>query len=66
MLYQKFHLSALAGFAIVSHWRPFLLFSVASGALADRFDPRRIVPRPAISPSPPCPVDKSRPPMRAA
>jgi hypothetical protein len=46
MLYQKFHLSALAGFAIVSHWRPFLLFLVASGALADRFDPRRIVPSP--------------------
>ncbi len=33
----------MAGFAIVSHWLPFLLFSVASGALADRFDPRRII-----------------------
>ena len=43
MLYQKFHSPALAGFAIVSHWLPFLLFSVASGALADRFDPRRII-----------------------
>jgi MFS family permease len=43
MVYQKFHSPALAGFAIVSHWLPFLLFSVASGALADRFDPRRII-----------------------
>ena len=43
MLYQKFHSPALAGFAIVSHWLPFLMFSVASGALADRFDPRRVI-----------------------
>jgi MFS family permease len=28
---------------VVSHWLPFLLFSVASGALADRFDPRRLI-----------------------
>jgi MFS family permease len=43
MLFQKFHSPALAGFAIVSHWLPYLLFSVASGALADRYDPRRII-----------------------
>jgi MFS family permease len=43
MMYQKFHSPALGGFAIVSHWLPFLLFSVASGALADRFDPRRVI-----------------------
>jgi MFS family permease len=43
MVYQKFHSPALAGFAIVSHWLPFLLFSVASGALAERFDPRRVI-----------------------
>jgi MFS family permease len=43
MVFQKFHSPALAGFAIVSHWLPFLLFSVASGALADRFDPRRVI-----------------------
>ncbi|HEX3939400.1 MAG TPA: MFS transporter [Xanthobacteraceae bacterium] len=43
VLYQKFHSPALAGFAIVSHWLPFLLFSVASGALADRVDPRRLI-----------------------
>jgi MFS family permease len=43
MMFQKFHSPALAGFAVVSHWLPFLLFSVATGALADRFDPRRII-----------------------
>ena len=43
MLYQKFHSPALAGFAVLSHWAPFLLFSVASGALADKFDPRRLI-----------------------
>jgi MFS family permease len=43
MLFQKFHSPALAGFAVVSHWLPFLLFSVATGALADRVDPRRII-----------------------
>jgi len=43
MVYQKFHSPALGGFAVVSHWLPFLLFSVLSGALADRFDPRRII-----------------------
>src|SRR5271155_5060201 len=43
VLFQKFHSPALAGFAVLSHWLPFLLFSVATGALADRFDPRRII-----------------------
>lgn len=43
LLFEKFHSPALGGFAIVSHWLPFLLFSVWSGALADRFDPRRII-----------------------
>ena len=43
VVFQKFHSPALAGFAVVSHWLPFLLFSVASGALADRFDPRRLI-----------------------
>jgi MFS family permease len=43
MMFQKFHSPALAGFAIVSHWLPFLLFSVAAGALTDRLDPRRII-----------------------
>lgn len=43
VVYQKFHSPALGGFAIVSHWLPFLLFSVAAGALADRIDPRRVI-----------------------
>ena len=41
--FQKFHSAALAGFAVVSHWLPYLLFSVAVGALNDRYDSRRIV-----------------------
>ncbi len=43
MMFEKFHSQALGGFAVVSHWLPFLVFSVYSGALADRFDPRRII-----------------------
>jgi MFS family permease len=43
IIFQKFHSPALGGFAVVSHWLPFLFFSVWSGALADRFDPRRII-----------------------
>src|SRR5262245_42664752 len=43
MIYQKFRSPALGGFAVLSHWLPFLLFSITSGALADRFDPRRII-----------------------
>ncbi len=43
VIFQKFHSPALAGFAVVSHWVPALLFSVASGALAERFDPRRVI-----------------------
>ena len=43
MVYQKFHSPALAGFAVLSHWLPFLLFSVAVGGLTDRFDSRRII-----------------------
>jgi MFS family permease len=43
VMYQKFQSPALAGFAVVSHWVPFLVFSVAVGALADRLDPRRII-----------------------
>ena len=43
VVFQKFHSPALGGFAVVSHWLPFLMFSVAAGALADRFDPRRLI-----------------------
>lgn len=43
IMWEKFRSPALAGFAMISHWLPFLLFSVWSGALADRFDPRRVI-----------------------
>src|SRR5207253_9716745 len=41
--FQKFHSAALGGFAVVSHWLPYLLFSVWVGSLNDRFDSRRII-----------------------
>src|SRR5262247_3483737 len=43
MMFQKFRSPALGGFAVISHWLPFLLFSVPAGALADRVDPRRLI-----------------------
>src|SRR3954463_10836786 len=43
IMFQKFQSPALAGFAVIAHWVPFLLFSLWSGALADRFDPRRLI-----------------------
>ncbi len=41
--FQKFHSTALGGFAVLSHWLPFLGFSVWVGALNDRFDARRLI-----------------------
>ncbi|HKD96906.1 MAG TPA: MFS transporter, partial [Micromonosporaceae bacterium] len=43
VLWRQFHSPALAGFQVISHWLPFLLFSVYFGALADRFDCRRVI-----------------------
>ncbi len=43
LLYERFHSPTLAGVAVLTHWLPFLLFSVYAGALADRFDSRRII-----------------------
>ena len=43
VMYQKFQSQTLAGFAVISHWLPFLLLSTWSGALADRYDPRRVI-----------------------
>jgi MFS family permease len=43
VVFQKFHSAALGGFAVVSHWLPYLVFSVAVGALNDRLDSRRII-----------------------
>ena len=43
VLWQKFHSPALTGFEVISHWVPFLLFSVYFGSLADRHDCRRLI-----------------------
>ena len=43
VMFQKFHSPALGGFAVISHWLPFLVFSVPAGALADYVDPRRLI-----------------------
>ena len=43
LLFQKFHSPVLGGFAVISHWMPFLLFAVYFGALADRHDCRRVI-----------------------
>jgi MFS family permease len=43
VLWEKFHSPALAGFQVISHWLPFLFFSVYFGGLADRFDCRRVI-----------------------
>jgi MFS family permease len=43
VMFQKFHSPALGGFAVIAHWLPFLLFSIPAGALADKFDPRRLI-----------------------
>jgi len=43
VLWETFHSPMLAGFAVISHWAPFLLLSVYLGAMADRYDCRRII-----------------------
>ena len=43
LLFQKFHSPVLGGFAVISHWTPFLFFAVYFGALADRLDCRRVI-----------------------
>jgi MFS family permease len=43
VLWERFHSPVLAGFQVISHWLPFLLLSVPFGALADRFDCRRVI-----------------------
>jgi MFS family permease len=43
VMFQKFHSSELAGFAVISHWVPFLLLSGYAGALAARIDARRMI-----------------------
>ena len=43
VLWQRYHSPVLAGFEVFSHWLPFLLLSIPFGALADRFDCRRVI-----------------------
>jgi MFS family permease len=43
VLYQMFNSPTLGGVAVLTHWLPFLFFSVYAGSLADRFDRRRII-----------------------
>ncbi|RKR75281.1 MFS transporter [Frondihabitans australicus] len=43
VLWQTFHSPALVGFQIISHWLPFLLLSVWSGTLAEKYDCRKII-----------------------
>ena len=43
VIFQAFHSPMLGGFAVISHWMPFLLFSVYAGALADRYDCRKLI-----------------------
>ncbi|NLG74661.1 MAG: MFS transporter [Xanthomonadaceae bacterium] len=43
VIFEKFESAALAGFAVIAHWLPYLLFSIHAGALTDRFDARRVI-----------------------
>jgi MFS family permease len=43
VIFKKFESTWLGGFAVISHWLPFLLLSIPSGALSDRFDTRRVI-----------------------
>ena len=43
VIYDLFRSEMLQGFAVVSHWLPFLVLSWYFGALADRFDCRRVM-----------------------
>jgi MFS family permease len=43
VIFKQFDSPALGGFAVISHWVPYLFFAGFSGALADRFDIRRLI-----------------------
>ena len=43
IIYQLFRSETLQGFAVIGHWLPALAFSWYFGALADRFDCRRVM-----------------------
>lgn len=43
IMFGKFHSPALGGFAVLSHWLPFLFFSVPVGLLGERVNPQRLI-----------------------
>jgi len=43
VIFESFHSPTLGGFAVIGHWAPYLFFSVYAGALADRYDCRRLI-----------------------
>src|SRR4029453_3458186 len=43
VMFQAFPSAALGGFAVISHWVPFLLFSLYTGPLADRYACRSLI-----------------------
>jgi MFS family permease len=43
VIWEKFHSPALTGFEVISHWVPYLLLSPYFGALADRYDCRKLI-----------------------
>jgi MFS family permease len=42
VLFDKFDSPMLGGYAVVSHWAPYLLLGAVSGAIADRYDCRKL------------------------
>ncbi|WP_346769418.1 MFS transporter [Planctomonas sp. JC2975] len=43
VLWQTFHSPLLVGFQVISHWLPFLLLSVWTGTLAEKYDCRKLI-----------------------
>ena len=42
VLFEEFDSPVLGGYAVISHWAPFLLGGVLGGSLADRYDCRKL------------------------
>ena len=43
VMFRQFGSHELGGFAVLSHWLPYLFLSIPVGALTERFDPRRMI-----------------------
>ncbi len=43
VLWEKFQSPLMGGVAVLTHWLPFVFFSVYFGGIADRFDNRRVI-----------------------